>query len=527
MDYQEIRERHRAADHAADKHLDVTREIYRHFWPHRVEEFDEDPASTPAMMWASMPATMADESASRLQAGIAPLFQVWLKLSPPTSLGDAEKRMVARRFAELNTKLWKDLGRNFGDTFGQYLADGLNGIGAILIEDGGLDAPFLFQVEPMLNMRVEVGPNAEDTAMFRRRRRTMQQIRRRWPQWSPPHDMLQTKPEQEWTVWEGALRHQTDREERWTIIAWIGEEFSEADPRILEEREVTGAGSCPWVIFRWDRSPSSSWGFGPLYKLLSTARRMVHFAEKGAQGAARSVVGTYMADDDGVLNVDNITLGDGEIIPVSPNGNGIRPIPPAGRFDHWEFYTNKLEYEMTRGLFLDRLGAPEGTPMSATEVLERRQELARVINGPYNRITSMMDRIIRRLLWIKKDDPDYELPKVDGERVEVEMLGPFARDQRLEKAMSMVQFMGMIRDVFGEQMAPAIIEQFGTASDLADLMDFPAHRIRNPEQNQEATDAALQLLQRFQGLGGGGGGQPGPGGGGAGGSVPGPGVGAG
>ena len=508
MDYGEISERHQNAQHHADRHRDVLYEIYRYFHPHRVVEIGEDPNFAPGLMWDGLPATLADEAASRLQAGLAPLFQIWLRLSLPPSMDAAQRRAIEPQLERVNTQLWSDMSRNFGERFGAFLADMLDGNGVMLVEDGGLDSPFKFEVEPMLNMSIETDGAGQDTGFFRRRERTVQQVQQVYG-WTPPEKVYGSRPDHKLTVIDAALRAKTDREERWKVITWIGEKLDPNEPVIVQEREDAGAGSCPWIVGKWDPSPSSPWAIGPLYRSLPLARQLCHFFEKGNKAADIATSGMWSVEDDGVLNTDMIRLEPGEFIPRAPGSRPPEPLQNSYRFDIWELMISRLEQRLIRALFLDRLGPAEGTPMSATEVLERRAELARVINGPYNRITALMDKLVRRLLFVKKGKEGYELPQINGRDVEIDMLGPFARDQRLEEALSAVQFAQMLQGTFGPELMPAVIDQFGLARWLGERMDFPEHLVRDPEQNRDAINAAVDLVQRLgAGQGATGGGAP-------------------
>ena len=81
-----------------------------------------------------------------------------------------------------------------------------------------------------------------------------------------------------------------------------------------------------------------------------------------------SVSGVYTYEDDGVINPDNISLVPGSLIPVAPGSKGLIPIAAASNFDVAQLILQDMRANIKKALYMEALGRPEGTPMTATEV---------------------------------------------------------------------------------------------------------------------------------------------------------------
>lgn len=77
----------------------------------------------------------------------------------------------------------------------------------------------------------------------------------------------------------------------------------------------------------------------PIFATVKTANKMVEFILKDA---ALSLAGVWQADDDGVINLNNINLIPGSIIPKAVGSNGLTPISTKRDF--------KITWEMVKSL---------------------------------------------------------------------------------------------------------------------------------------------------------------------------------
>ena len=94
------------------------------------------------------------------------------------------------------------------------------------------------------------------------------------------------------------------------------------------------------------------------------------------ENAEMAIAGSYVYDDDGVFNPDNITIQPGTFIPRSPVSSN-RNLGSPGRFDVAQLVLDDMRRNVRKALFIDELDQRAArTPLSATEVSERLADVA-------------------------------------------------------------------------------------------------------------------------------------------------------
>ena len=76
------------------------------------------------------------------------------------------------------------------------------------------------------------------------------------------------------------------------------------------------------------------------------------------------------------------------LIPVAPGSKGLIPIAAASNFDVAQLILQDMRANIKKALYMEALGRPEGTPMTATEVSERMADLSRQIGSSFGRLQS-------------------------------------------------------------------------------------------------------------------------------------------
>lgn len=188
--------------------------------------------------------------------------------------------------------------------------------------------------------------------------------------------------------------------------------------------------SHPFITFRWIKGAGELYGRSPVMSALpdiKTANKVVELVLKNASIAA---TGIWLADDDGVLNPANIKLVPGSIIPKAVGSAGLTPLQAPGRFDVSQLVLDDLRTRIRHSMMVDRLGPPAGGRMTATEVLERSAEQARLLGAVFGRIQAeFLTPLVRRALGILRRRGEVPPLAMDGRFVELDYRTPMARAQ--------------------------------------------------------------------------------------------------
>jgi hypothetical protein len=264
---------------------------------------------------------------------------------------------------------------------------------------------------------------------------------------------------------------------------------------ILLEEEYKGIGSNPYVVFRWNKASGEVWGRGPVFNAMSAIKTCNLTIQLILENAQMAVSGVYQIEDDGVVNTDNISLVPGTLIPIAPNSRGLMPITNTGRFDVAQLVLEDMRNNIKKALYMETLGRPEGTPMSATEVSERMADLSRQIGSSFGRLQAeFVLPVLRRVIKILNDQGRIEIPNVNGREIQIQAVSPLSRAQYNQDITDINRFNEIIGVTFGPQMLNLIVNQDSMAKHLAKLMNIPEKLLRDKAEQQQIANQ-MQINQ--------------------------------
>jgi len=167
---------------------------------------------------------------------------------------------------------------------------------------------------------------------------------------------------------------------------WI--EVSESE--ILTEG---GFAEFPFAVPRWDTTSGEDWGRGPGQIALPDANMLQAMDETLLTAGQKAAEPPIFAPDDGTLNAANTFAGgisyyDSELakalgrIPIGPMETG-------ARVDIGIEMQRDRRDQVKAAFFKDVLNLPtEGPEMTATEIIQRKEEFIRIMGGAFGRLES-------------------------------------------------------------------------------------------------------------------------------------------
>ena len=208
---------------------------------------------------------------------------------------------------------------------------------------------------------------------------------------------------------------------------------------------------------------------------IKTANKVVELILKNASIA---VTGIWQAEDDGVLNPATIQLVPGAIIPKAMGSKGLTPLEMPGRFDVSQLVLDDLRARIRHALLIDRLPQINGQRMTATEIMERSNEMTLLLGATYGRLQSeLLDPLIARLYDIlRRRGEIIDLP-LDGRQVAIEYRSPLARAQSARYAADILNFLANVNSLGAS--ASEAIDVPKTVRFLANIMGVPSDIVRD------------------------------------------------
>ena len=435
------------------------------------------------------------EFASRLQAGITPTFARWADFQAGSEIPEEAKPQINLELDQITNYVFEVIqNSNFNQEVHEAFMDLAVGTGVMLVEEGDSVQPVKFTAVPLPRVYLSSGPDGRIDTIYRVRQCKPSEITLLYPKAKVPQDLL--KKEKKLNIIEAVYKsYDESNVEKHKLCVFI-----ENPKAILLEEVYTGIGSNPYLVFRWNKASGEVYGRGPIFNAMAAIKTCNLTIELILENAQMSVSGVYTFEDDGVINPENISLVPGSLIPIAPGSRGLVPIQGAGNFDVAQLVLSEMRQNIKKALYMETLGKPEGTPMTATEVSERMADLSRQIGSSFGRLQSeFIQPLLRRIVKILAKQGRITLPQVNGKEVKVVARSPLSQAQHLQDVADVNRFNEIIAATFGPQMINLIVDQNATAKYLAEKMNLPEKLIRDPSEQQQIVQQMSQLATAPEG----------------------------
>ena len=389
-------------------------------------------------------ADAAEQLAASLLAELTPPWSRWFGLSPARPMAEGEAgRAMAAALEDAAATLQGHFDRsNFAVEMHQaFLELVVAGTGLLMVEEAPLGAAsaLRFAALPVRSAVLEEGPDGRLDTVYRQSRLAPDLLRQRFPEAPPELDRMagETLPllEALWSERGGT---------RYAAILTA----DPARPLLLAEGRFHES---PCIAFRWLKVPGELYGRGPVMKALPDIRTANKVVELVLKNASIAVTGIWQAEDDGVLNPATVKLVPGAIIPRAPGSAGLTPLAAPGNFDVSQLVLQDLRARIRGALLADRIGAMQAGAMTATEVLERGAQTARLLGATYGRLqTELLTPLVTRCLGILGRRGEIPPVLLDGREVALRYESPLARIQGRADAANTLLFLQAVGQLGGE-----------------------------------------------------------------------------
>ncbi len=473
-------------------------EAYEYTMPQRESFYDETPADRRTDKIFDETAVVGiQEFASRLQAGIVPTFARWANLEAGVEIPEDSQAEVNEQLDGITKYIFEVLGSsNFNQEVHESFMDLGVGTGVLMIEEGNAINPINFTAVPLSQVSLLNGPDNKVDSVFRKRKIKFSYIPVIYPEAKISDTTMQTM----------------DEDKKCTLIDGVYKDYSEPNverykrcvvllekKEIIFEQEYEGIGSNPYVVFRWNKASGEVYGRGPVFNAMAAIKTVNLTVQLILENAQLAVSGIYQIEDDGVVNPDNISLVPGTLIPIAPASRGLQPIEASGRFDVAQLVLEDMRQNIKKALYMETLGRPEGTPMTATEVSERMAELSRQIGSSFGRLQSeFVLPVLRRVIRLLTKQGRIDIPQIDGREIKVQAVSPLSRAQFNQDITDINRFNEIIGVTFGPQMLNLIVNQDELAKHIAKLMNIPEKLLRDKAEQEQMANQISQMAQMGQ-----------------------------
>ena len=272
---------------------------------------EDDDAAT---LFDATAADAVDNLAASMYSLLTPPESLWISLIPESEDSPDATTAAAALRANLNDS-------NFYTTIHQcYLDLVILGTACLFMAENpiGADSAFSFTAIPMKD--IAILPNA----VFHTASMPAREVMEKYPSWTPPADI------------RDAIKKDPDMPLR-LVQSLVGKDFTAwLDVGGDIENNIVSKGTFetnPYLIFRWSVASGELYGRGPVLRALPDIKTANKVVELVLKNATIAVSGIWQADDDGVINLSNINLTPGAIIPKAVGSSGLTPLSSGADFD--------------------------------------------------------------------------------------------------------------------------------------------------------------------------------------------------
>ena len=419
-----------------------------------------------------------DQLAASLLSRLTPPWAQWFGLQGGPEADDAAKDAQAPALEKAAQTLKSHFDRsNFAVEVHQcYLDLIVAGTASLMVEESAPGEPsaLRFTAVPLSQIAFEEGASGRLDITYRRSEMTPIQLRGRFGAKAIPENLLEKaaeKGDEKLSVIEAVVPHKG----RYAYRAILESGSFDIDtPIVIADGHFL---SSPFINFRWLKAPGEIYGRSPTMKALPDIKTANKIVELVLKNASIAVTGIWQADDDGVLNPANIKLAPGTVIPKAVGSAGLTPLTTPGKFDVSQIILGELRENIRRALLSDKLGQVNAPKMTATEVMERAAEMARLLGATYGRLQSeLLTPLVLRSLSILIRRGEIDGLKVDGRMVDLQYNSPLARRQAQEEAGSALKWLESLATLGPE--AQAVVDKATAARWLAKAYGVPDLLIR-------------------------------------------------
>lgn len=433
-----------------------------------------------------------DQLASSLLAELTPSWAKWFGLRAGNELGDIEKEQISGLLEQTSDIMLQNFEHsNFAVEIHQcYLDLIIAGTACLMFEEAPLGeaTAFHFYAVPLREIAIEESADGRIDTTFRRSQITLDGIRMRFPETEIPPEILERSQEDrnfKFNLIEAVQpRNYAGGAMGYDYTAFIlNEDNPGTESWILKEGIFE---TSPFINFRWLKAPGEIYGRSPVMKALPDIKTANKVVELILKNASISVTGIWQADDDGILNPSNIKLVPGAIIPKAVGSKGLTPLEAPGKFDISQLVLEDLRKRINHALLADRLAQVDSPSMTATEVLERSAEMARILGASFGRLqTELLTPLLKRAFHILRRRGDIRNFDLDGKIVDLQYKSPLALVQARKDVGNISEWINLVATL-GEQGMSAV-NFFEAAKWLGKTLSVPANLI--VETKPEAADA--------------------------------------
>lgn len=415
-----------------------------------------------------------------------PAFREWIHEEPVSKFNETEQIAIATKIKERKDRAHKAIElSNFHIEIEDVLTDALFSDGALLLFSGTPENPLHFKSVPWDCFYSLNDYDGLPRNNFYVRKMTAHNAKYLWPAADlSEFDIKNDKNELE--VVDGYTYDNVS--EKYTYSVFI------AGKCVMQTEE----NSSPWIIFNQKRRAVQECGWGMVLDSMSDVKTLNNVHEKLLKCADINTSGIWQAEDDGVINLDNLELTPGTVVPIAPGSQGLRPLLTNIDLNLNQYIMSDLKDNIKKAVQGSALPEFSQGVRTASEYQMREAEMNKT------EIPIMLQLAQSSKLLVKRIFEILESPKMitsnmycekiidnQGKEVKTTFISPLIKMKDRMQINEDIRVMAQAAQVFG-QAAYDVIDRDEVIKDFFLNNNFDPKRIRDEEEIEQNRNADRQ-----------------------------------
>ena len=259
--------------------------------------------------------------------------------------------------------------------------------------------------------------------------------------------------------------------------------------------EKGGYKDFPFVVARWTKRSGEIYGNGAGMNALPDVKLLNKIEEVTLRAGQKAVDPPLMMPDDGFLNPLDTRPGGVNVFRAGLMGENdrISPLNTGARPDLGEHMAERAETRVKSIFYSDWMNLPRQPNMTATEVIQRRDEMLRLLGPMVSRLTAeLLGPLLERTFRIHLENALLApIPRqLAGAEWRVEYLSPLAISQKSNDADAVLRWFQVASQMAG--VDPSVLDTM----DMGEAARFLADRYNAPPSLMRSREEAAALKQQ-------------------------------
>lgn len=438
---------------------------------------------------------LAYAAANTLLAVLFPPWARWADLVPSATIKKKDLPPELVKGLQDATEMFFSYlhSSNFATAIGEVALDLMIGTGALTLDEGDNENPFVFSSTPLSAIELEEGPNGTIETKFMCREPAARNLQRMYPGMEimdMPTEVaakVLADPDAKIKIIQAEVYYPTNKH-------YYGIAIDQASGQIMWRYDY--GTSCPMIVARATKVAGELYGRGRVMLALQDAKTLNKMVEFTLRHAALQIAPPLTGVSDGVMNPYTAVLAPNTILPVASNDNGnpsLRALDIGGNFQIGEAMMSDLRESMRKKM----LGPTrsEGAIKSATEITIEDRDRLWQMGGEFGRIQyELLAKIIARGVFILQRKGLIPKFEIDGRLVTIKYTSPFAKSQAQEDIQALLRTL-QTGALAGPQALQIGLKVEDVPAWIARKEGLDEDLIRPVDEKKQLVDTAQQAIQ--------------------------------